>query len=116
MPMKPTKKRKRADHSGSTFNSFLEQGGIREQVEAVAVKRVRAWQLEKALQRRRERDEQAIQRGARCEGGRVLSNHGRSAGIRRASSGMVSIGTLWTPTDKEPKKISVSVIRVTRWW
>jgi hypothetical protein len=53
MPMKPTKKRKRADHSGSTFNSFLEQGGIREQVEAVAVKRVRAWQLEKALQRRR---------------------------------------------------------------
>lgn len=32
--------RKRADHNGSTFDSFLEQEGIREEVEAVATKRV----------------------------------------------------------------------------
>ena len=48
--MKPDKKRNRADHSGSTFDSFLEEEGIREEVEAVAIKRVLAWQLEQAMQ------------------------------------------------------------------
>lgn len=43
--MKPKKKRKRANHSGATFDSFLEQDGIREEVEAVAIKRVLAWRL-----------------------------------------------------------------------
>ncbi|MCU1311107.1 MAG: hypothetical protein JWO20_2232 [Candidatus Angelobacter sp.] len=38
-------------HSGSTFDSFLEQEGIREEVEAVAIKRVLAWQLEQAMQK-----------------------------------------------------------------
>src|SRR5947199_3607619 len=42
--------RKRLDRSGSTFDSFLEQEGIREEVEAVAIKRVLAWQLEQAMQ------------------------------------------------------------------
>jgi hypothetical protein len=48
--MKARKSHKRADHSGSTFDSFLEQEGIREEVEAVAIKRVLAWQLGKAMQ------------------------------------------------------------------
>ena len=48
--MNVRKNRKRTDHSGSTFNSFLEQEGIREEVEAVAIKRVIAWQLEQAMQ------------------------------------------------------------------
>ena len=45
------KKRRRGknNHSGSTFDSFLEQEGIREEVEAVAIKRVLAWQLEQAM-------------------------------------------------------------------
>ena len=38
------------DHSGSTFDSFLDREGIREEVEAVAIKRVLAWQLERAMQ------------------------------------------------------------------
>ena len=42
--------RKRTNHSGSTFDSFLEQEEIREQVEAIAIKRVLAWQLEQAMQ------------------------------------------------------------------
>jgi len=42
--------RRRTDHSGSTFDSFLEQEGIREEVEAVAIKRVLAWQLQQAMQ------------------------------------------------------------------
>jgi antitoxin HicB len=42
--------RKRTDHSGSTLDSFLEEEGIREEVEAVAIKRVLARQLERARQ------------------------------------------------------------------
>jgi antitoxin HicB len=47
--MNVRKKHIRTDHSGSTFNGFLEEVGIREEVEAVAIKRVLAWQLEKAM-------------------------------------------------------------------
>jgi len=42
--------KKRTRHSGSTFDSFLEEEGIREEVEAVAIKRVLAWQLKQAMQ------------------------------------------------------------------
>jgi len=41
------------DHSGSTFDSFLEEEGIREEVEAVAMKRVIAWELERAMREQR---------------------------------------------------------------
>jgi antitoxin HicB len=47
--MNVRKSRKKVDHSGSTFDSFLEEEGIREEVEAVAIKRVLAWQLEQAM-------------------------------------------------------------------
>ncbi len=57
--MKTIKTRKRLDHSGSTFDSFLEEEGIREEVEAVAIKRVLAWQLEQAMQEKR-RTKQAM--------------------------------------------------------
>ncbi|MBZ5642173.1 MAG: helix-turn-helix domain-containing protein [Acidobacteriia bacterium] len=48
--MKVKKNRKTADRSGSTFDSFLDDEGIREEVEAVAIKRVLAWQLAQAMQ------------------------------------------------------------------
>ena len=48
------KNRKKMDHHGSTFDSFLEEEGIREEVEAVAIKRVLAWQLEQAMRKRQE--------------------------------------------------------------
>ncbi len=44
------KRRIRGNHNGSSFDSFLEEVGIREEVEAVAIKRVLAWQLEQAMQ------------------------------------------------------------------
>ena|SRR5579863_3046493 len=47
--MKAKKNRKPSNHSGSTFDKFLEEEGIREEVEAVAIKRVLAWQLEEAM-------------------------------------------------------------------
>ena len=37
-------------HTGSSFDSFLEEEGIREEVESVAFKRVLAWQFKKAMQ------------------------------------------------------------------
>jgi antitoxin HicB len=48
--MNVKKNRKKIDRSGSTFDSFLEEEGIRGEVEAVAIKRVLAWQLEQAMQ------------------------------------------------------------------
>jgi antitoxin HicB len=51
--MNVKKNRKKIDHGGSTFDSFLEEEGIREEVEAVAIKRVLAWQLEQAMQEQR---------------------------------------------------------------
>lgn len=37
------------DHTGSSFDSFLEEEGILEEVEAAAIKRVIAWQLAEAM-------------------------------------------------------------------
>jgi len=51
--MKKRKSHKVTNHTGSTFDSFLEGEGIREEVEAVAIKRVLAWQLEKAMKEQR---------------------------------------------------------------
>jgi DNA-binding Xre family transcriptional regulator len=44
-----TRKKPAFDHSGSSFDSFLEEEDILEVVEAVAVKRVIAWQLAEAM-------------------------------------------------------------------
>ena len=51
--MNAKKNRRRTDHSGSSFDGFLEREGIREEVEAVAIKRVLAWQLVRAMQEQR---------------------------------------------------------------
>ena len=45
--MAPSKRR--GDHSGSTLDSLLEEDGILAEVEAVAVKRVIAWQLQEIM-------------------------------------------------------------------
>jgi len=51
--MKVRKRHKVADHSGSSFDSFLDEHGIREEVEAVAIKRVLAWQIGQAMRQQR---------------------------------------------------------------
>jgi hypothetical protein len=43
------KTNERFDHSGSSFDDFLEPEGIRSEVEAVAVRRVLAWQLAQVM-------------------------------------------------------------------
>jgi hypothetical protein len=48
MPRAP-RSRKPVNHSGSTLDSLLEEDGILAQVEAMAVKRVIAWQLQEIM-------------------------------------------------------------------
>jgi antitoxin HicB len=51
--MKVKTVRKKISYTGSTFDSFLAGEGIQQEVEAVAIKRVLAWQLERAMQDQR---------------------------------------------------------------
>src|ERR1017187_7852224 len=51
--MKKRGKKIAFDHSGSSFDSFLEEEGIREEVEAVAIKRVLTWQLSREMQQQK---------------------------------------------------------------
>jgi hypothetical protein len=79
--MKVKKRRTIIDHSGSSFDSFLEQEGIREEVEAVAIKRVLAWQLERAM-REQQKTKQAMAkqlRTSRSQLDRLLDP--RNAGV-----------------------------------
>jgi hypothetical protein len=62
--MKERKTRKGHNYSGSTFDSFLEEHGIREEVETVATKRLLAWQLENEMKRQR-KTKQAMARELR---------------------------------------------------
>jgi len=62
--MKAKRNGKRFDHSGSTFDSFLEEDGIREEAEAIAIKRVLAWQLSQAM-RKQQKTKQAMARQLR---------------------------------------------------
>jgi len=57
--MKAKKKNGLVEHTGSTFDSFLEEEGIREEVDAVALKRVLAWQLAEAM-RKTKKTKQAL--------------------------------------------------------
>ena len=57
--MKGKRNGNRSDRSGSTFDSFLEEEGIREEVETVAIKRVLAWQLLQAM-RKQQKTKQAM--------------------------------------------------------
>lgn len=51
--MRTKKKSGTVRHTGSSFDSFLEEEGIREEVEAVAVKRVISWQLAEAMRKKK---------------------------------------------------------------
>lgn len=94
--MNGKKNRKKMDRSGSTFDSFLEREGIREEVEAVAIKRVLAWQLEQAM-RRAAKDEagdgetvssEPVATGSPARPSECLGDarydHSRGAGARQA--------------------------------
>jgi hypothetical protein len=84
MQRKTTKKSHgAARHTGSTFDSFLEEEGIREQVEAVAAKRVLAWQLAQAM-RSKKKTKQALAkelRTSRSQLDRLLDPHNSAVSL-----------------------------------
>jgi antitoxin HicB len=53
MNVKATNKdmQRQATHSGSSFDDFLEEEGMRNEVESIAVKRVLAWQFEQEMEK-----------------------------------------------------------------
>lgn len=53
--MNQRKNRKEKVYDGSSFNSFLNEERIREEVEVNAIKRVLAWQLERAAREQQKR-------------------------------------------------------------
>lgn len=59
--MTSNKDSRKYDHSGSSFESFLQEEGILPEVEEVAVKRVLAWQLSQEM-RRQSKTKQAMAR------------------------------------------------------
>lgn len=60
--MNEKKKRKKTNYSGSTFNSFLDKEGIREEVEATAIKRVLAWQFEGVVRKKQKTNQMMAKR------------------------------------------------------
>jgi antitoxin HicB len=81
--MKKRVEKKAFNHSGSTFDSFLEDEGIREEVEAVAIKRVLAWQFSQEM-RQQHKTKQAMARElhtSRSQLDRLLDPHNVSVSL-----------------------------------
>jgi antitoxin HicB len=92
--MKKRKRRKAANHTGSTFDSFLEDEGIREEVEAVAIKRVLAWQLEKAMKDQRKTKQAMAKhlRTSRSQLDRLLDPHNVSVTVATIARAARALG------------------------
>src|SRR5512133_3837449 len=84
----------RFDHSGSSFDAFLEEEGIREETEAVAVKRLLAWQLEAAM-REQQKSKQAMAkelRTSRSQLDRLLDPHNTSVSLETITRAAQALG------------------------
>ena len=106
--MKAKKNHKVTDHSGSTFDSFLEEEGIREEVEAVAFKRVLAWQLSQAMQKQ-QKTKQAMARQlrtSRSQLDRLLDPHNVSVTLDTIARAARALGKrlIIRVTDVKPKR------------
>lgn len=89
-----TKKAKPFDHSGSTFDDFLEETGTREEVDAVAIKRVLAWQLAEAMKARKiTKREMAQKMGtSRSQLDRLLDPEQRAVHLETISKAARAVG------------------------
>ena len=99
--MKGSKKRAKVNHSGTSFDSFLEREGIREEVEAIAIKRVLAWQFERAM-REQQKTKQGMARQLRTS----RSQLDRLLDPRNVS---VTIGTITRAARALGKRIIIRV-------
>jgi antitoxin HicB len=56
--------KRKISHSGSSFDSFLDEQGIRHEVEAIAAKRVLSWQIARTM-KQQQKTKQALARELR---------------------------------------------------
>jgi antitoxin HicB len=92
--VKKKAEKKAFDHSGSTFDSFLEEEGIREEVEAVAIKRLLAWQLSQEM-RQQNKTKQAMARElhtSRAQLDRLLDPHNVSVSLATMTRAAQALG------------------------
>jgi hypothetical protein len=111
--MNGTKKPKRVNHSGSSFDRFLEEEGIREEVEAVAIKRVLAWQLAQAM-REQHKTKQAMAkqlRTSRSQLDRLLDPQNAAVTLDTMSRAARALGKrlIVRVTDVKPKRVETAV-------
>ena len=111
--MSDRKSQKKATHSGSSFDSFLDEEGIREEVEAVAIKRVIAWQLAQAM-RKQKKTKQAIAkqlRTSRSQLDRLLDPNNAAVTLDTMSRAARALGKrlIVRLTDVKAKRSEVAV-------
>jgi K+-transporting ATPase c subunit len=105
--------RKRVDHSGSSLDRFLEEEGVREEVEAVAIKRVIAWQLAQAM-RKQQKTKQAMARQlrtSRSQLDRLLDPENAAVTLETMSRAARALGKrlIVRVEDVKPKRTEVAV-------
>lgn len=104
--MKRKNRRSPIDHSGSTLDSLLAEDGILEAVEAVAIKRVIAWQLAAAMKKKNiTKKEMALRmKTSRSQLDRLLDPHNPA----------VHLGTITRAAKALGKRLRLELIDATR--
>lgn len=94
--------KKEIDHSGSSFDEFLREEGILEESEAVAIKRVIAWQLQQGMRRKH------ITKKAMAE--QLGTSRSQVDRLLNPQHGGVTISTLAKAAKVVGKRLKVQVI------
>ena len=96
----------RFDHSGSSFDSFLDEQDIRGEVEAIAVKRVLAWQLSQAMkQQKKTKQAMAVElRTSRSQLDRLLDPQNTSVTLETVTRAARVLGKRLVVKVVEPMK------------
>jgi hypothetical protein len=92
-------------HSGSSFEDFLEEEGIREEVETAAIKRVLAWQFEQEMQRQRKtkRAMATEMKTSRSQLDRLLDPHNTAVSLDTLSRAAQILGKRLVLRIEDPK-------------
>lgn len=83
-------------HIGSNFDDFLDEEGMREEVVAIAVKRVMAWQLAQAMKRKgvTKTEMAARMHTSRAQVNRLLDERDTSVTLATMARACVALGTV----------------------
>jgi antitoxin HicB len=87
-------KSRKNPHEGSTFSSFLDEMGIRDEVESYAVKSVLAWQFQEAMKARKMSKKKMAEqlRTSRTQVDRLLDPRNDAVSLRTLDRAARAIG------------------------